>query len=92
MEEINIPGARRHTDKGISDGYLEPHPIPHLQARLRAGHGLSDRCHVGVDGEVEVIESWGENGGQADTLEQLQLEVFMFRAQRNEGNNQRLRM
>ena len=48
----------RRTDEGVSDGYLEPHPVPHLQTRLWAGHGLSDCCHVAVDGEVEVIESW----------------------------------
>lgn len=48
----------RHTDKGVSDGYLEPHPVPHLQTGLWARHGLSNCCHVAVDGEVEVIEPW----------------------------------
>lgn len=50
--------GHRHTDEGVSDGYLQPHPVPHLQTRLWAGHGLGNRCHVAVDGEVEVIESW----------------------------------
>lgn len=58
-ERINA-GSRfdRRTDEGICDGYLEPHPIPHLQTWLRGGHGLSNRSHVAVDGEVKVIESW----------------------------------
>lgn len=54
----HAPCLDTHTDKGVSDGYLEPHPVPHLQTRLWARHGLSDRCHVAVDGEVEVIEAW----------------------------------
>lgn len=48
----------RHTDEGIRNGNLEPHPVPHLQTGLWTGHGLSNRCHVAVDGEVKVIESW----------------------------------
>lgn len=51
-------GHDRRTNKGISNGDLEPHPVPHLKTWLWAGHGLSDCCHVAVDGEVEVIESW----------------------------------
>lgn len=54
--------SHRHTNKGVGDGYLEPHPVPHFQTWLWAGHGLSNCCHVAVDGEVEVIESWERSG------------------------------
>lgn len=56
--------SSRHTDKGISDGYLQPHPVSHLQTGLWAGHCLGNSCHVSVDGKVEVIESYG--GGDGD--------------------------
>lgn len=53
-----MPCFDRHTDKGICDCNLEPHPVSHLQTRLRTGHGLSNSCHITVNGEVEVIKSW----------------------------------
>lgn len=30
------------TYEGVGDGDLQPHPVSHLQARLRGSHGLGD--------------------------------------------------